>query len=204
MMAHEPQSLKQYAKKTKLWKSIFRHDFLDTPRTRLQRIFGNVFLHLHPVRIPKDALRVSYTWGMGGLSFYMFLVLTVTGILLMFYYRPTSLHAFQDMKDLAYAVTLGRLLRNMHRWAAHLMVVVVILHMVRVFLTGAYKPPREYNWVVGVILLTMTLFLSYTGYLLPWDQLALWAVTVGAQMAANSPILGNEGPFRLPFITPGN
>lgn len=196
--------VKQYVKKSKLWKSIFRHDFSDTPRTRLQRVFGNVFLHLHPVRVPKDALRVVYTWGMGGLSFYMFLVLVVTGILLMFYYRPTTIHAYQDMKDLAYAVTLGGLLRNMHRWAAHLMVVVVILHMVRVFLTGAYKPPREYNWVVGVLLLVMTLFLSYTGYLLPWDQLALWAVTVGAQMAASSPIVGNEGPFRLPFITPAN
>ena len=203
-MAEKTLSLKQYVKKTKLWKSIFRHDFTDTPRTRLQRIFGNVFLHLHPVRIAKDALRVTYTWGLGGISFYLFLVLVVTGVLLMFYYRPASMLAYQDIKDLTFAVTLGGLLRNMHRWAAHLMVVVVILHMVRVFLTGAYKPPREYNWVVGVILLVMTLFLSYTGYLLPWDQLALWAVTVGAQMAANSPMLGNEGPFRLPFITTAN
>jgi len=196
--------LKQYITKTKLWKSIFRHDFADTPRTRLQRVFGNVFLHLHPVRIAKDAIRIPYTWGLGGISFYLFLVLLVTGILLMFYYRPTSALAYQDIKDLTFAVTLGRLLRNMHRWAAHLMVVTVIFHMVRVFLTGAYKPPREYNWVVGVILLVMTLFLSYTGYLLPWDQLALWAVTVGAQMAANSPLLGNEGPFRLAFITTAN
>ncbi len=203
-MADERPSLKQYVKKTKLWKSVFRHDFADTPRTRLQRIFGNVFLHLHPVRIAKDALRVTYTWGLGGISFYLFLVLIVTGILLMFYYRPASLLAYQDIKDLTFAVTLGGLLRNMHRWAAHLMVVTVIFHMVRVFLTGAYKPPREYNWVVGVLLLVMTLFLSYTGYLLPWDQLALWAVTVGAQMAANSPMLGNEGPFRLPFITTAN
>ncbi|MBI4342830.1 MAG: cytochrome b N-terminal domain-containing protein [Candidatus Omnitrophica bacterium] len=203
-MADAKCSLSASLKKTKLWKSIFRHDFTDTPRTRLQRIFGNVFLHLHPVRVAKDALRVTYTWGLGGLSFYLFLVLTVTGILLMFYYRPASALAYQDIKDLTFAVTLGGLLRNMHRWAAHLMVVVVILHMVRVFLTGAYKPPREYNWVVGVILLIMTLFLSYTGYLLPWDQLALWAVTVGAQMAANSPMLGNEGPFRLPFITASN
>ena len=197
-------SFKQSIKKTKIWKSIFRHDFTDTPRTRLQRVFGNVFLHLHPVRVAKDALRVTYTWGLGGISFYLFLVLIVTGILLMFYYRPASLLAYQDIKDLSFAVTLGRLLRNMHRWAAHLMVVTVIFHMVRVFLTGAYKPPREYNWVIGVLLLVMTLFLSYTGYLLPWDQLALWAVTVGAQMAANSPILGNEGPFRLPFITISN
>ena len=199
-----PRGLTPRLKKTKVWKSIFRHDFSDTPRVRLQRIFGNVFLHLHPVRIAKDALKVTYTWGLGGISFYLFLVLLITGILLMFYYRPASSLAYQDMKDLTFAVTLGRLLRNMHRWGAHLMVVVVILHMVRVFLTGAYKPPREYNWVVGVILLVMTLFLSYTGYLLPWDQLALWAVTVGAQMAANSPLLGNEGPFRLPFITTSN
>ena len=203
-MAEPQPSLKQHVKKTKIWKSIFRHDFTDTPRTRLQRVFGNVFLHLHPVRVPKDAIRVTYTWGQGGISFYLFLVLVVTGILLMFYYRPTTIHAYQDIKDLTFAVTLGRLLRNMHRWAAHLMVVAVILHMVRVFLTGAYKPPREYNWVIGVLLLVMTLFLSYTGYLLPWDQLALWAVTVGAQMAANTPIVGNEGPFRLPLITPGN
>jgi len=197
-------AVKQHVKKTKVWKSIFRHDFTDTPRTRLQRVFGNVFLHLHPVRVPKDALRYTYTWGQGGLSFYLFLMLTVTGILLMFYYRPTTIHAYQDIKDLTYAVTLGGLLRNLHRWSAHLMVVAVILHMIRVFLTGAYKPPREYNWVVGVLLLVMTLFLSYTGYLLPWDQLALWAVTVGAQMAANHPVIGNEGPFRLPFITTGN
>ena len=203
-MAETKMSLKSYVKKTKIWKSIFRHDFADSPRTRLQRVFGNVFLHLHPVRIAKDALRITYTWGMGGISFYLFLVLVVTGILLMFYYRPASILAYQDIKDLSFAVTLGSLLRNMHRWAAHLMVMTVILHMCRVFLTGAYKPPREYNWGIGVLLLVMTLFLSYTGYLLPWDQLALWAVTVGAQMAANSPLIGNEGPFRLPFITTAN
>ncbi len=200
----EPFNVMGTVKKTKLWKSIFRHDFADTPRTRMLRIFGNVFLHLHPVRVAKDAIRITYTWGLGGISFFLFLVLTVTGILLMFYYRPASSLAYQDIKDLTFAVTLGGFLRNMHRWAAHLMVVAVIFHMVRVFLTGAYKPPREYNWVVGVILLVMTLFLSYTGYLLPWDQLALWAVTVGAQMGANSPMLGNEGPFRLPFITNAN
>jgi quinol-cytochrome oxidoreductase complex cytochrome b subunit len=202
--AQQRPSLTQVVKKTKLWKSIFRHDFADTPRTRLQRVFGNVFLHLHPVRVPKDALRVTYTWGQGGLSFYLFLVLFVTGMLLMFYYRPTTIHAYQDIKDLTFAVTLGGLLRNMHRWAAHLMVVAVILHMLRVFYTGAYKSPREYNWVIGVLLLVMTLFLSYTGYLLPWDQLALWAVTVGAQMAASHPGIGAEGPFKLPFITTGN
>ena len=86
-------------------------------------------------------------------------------------------------------------MRNMHRWAAHAMVITVWLHMFRVFLTGSYKPPREFNWVIGVFLVTFTLLLSFTGYLLPWDQLAMWAVTVGTNMARATPFLGNEGPF---------
>ena len=199
-MAESKNSLRWKVTHSKLWKSMFRHDFADTPRTRLQRVFGNVFLHLHPVRIPQDAIKVTYTWGLGGISFLLFLILVVSGIVLMFYYRPTAELAFRDMKDLEFAVTLGMFWRNLHRWSAHAMVVVVILHMTRVFLTGAYKPPREFNWALGVILLTLTLFLSYTGYLLPWDQLALWAVTVGANMAAASPFLGAEGPFSIASI----
>ena len=115
----------------------------------------------------------------------------------MFYYRPSVDLAYRDMKDLEYAVSLGSFLRAMHRWAAHAMVLMVILHMVRVFLTGSYKTPREFNWVIGVVLLVLTLLLSFTGYLLPWDQLALWAVTVGTNMAAASPGLGAEGPFAM-------
>ncbi len=99
------------------------------------------------------------------------------------------------MKYLEYDVRFGMFLRNMHRWAAHGMVITVMLHMFRVFLTGSYKPPREFNWVVGVILLLLTFFLSFTGYLLPWDQLSMWAVTVGTNMAGATPLLGHEGPF---------
>ena len=89
----------------------------------------------------------------------------------------------------------GMFMRNMHRWSAHGMVIAVWLHMFRVFLTGSYKPPREFNWVVGVILLVLTMLLSFTGYLLPWDQLSIWAVTVGSNMARATPLLGYEGPF---------
>jgi quinol-cytochrome oxidoreductase complex cytochrome b subunit len=92
-------------------------------------------------------------------------------------------------------VPFGPFIRNMHRWAAHAMVITVWLHMLRVFMTGSYKPPREFNWVVGVILLVLTLLLSFTGYLLPWDQLAIWAVTVGTNMARATPLLGHEGPL---------
>ncbi len=174
--------------------SIFRHGYEDTPRNRMRQITGNVFLHLHPVAVPRHALRLRYTWGMGGLAFLVFLVTVVTGVVLMFYYRPTGQHAYLDMKNLMEEIPFGALWRNMHRWAAHAMVVFAWLHMLRVFLAGAYKPPREFNWMVGVFLLTLTMLLSFTGYLLPWDQLARWAVTVGTNMAAATPLLGHNGP----------
>jgi len=185
-----------------VWKSIFRHGYQDTPRNRALMILSNVFLHLHPVKVKPTSLRFRYTWGLGGMSFYLFLLLTATGVLLMFYYRPTIEHAYWDMKDLRYVVPFGPFLRNIHRWAAHVMVLFVMFHMASVFYRSAYKPPREYNWVVGVILLLITFLLSFTGYLLPWDQLAIWAVTVGTNMAANTPLLGSEGPFSI--VTPEN
>ena len=130
---------------------------------------------------------------MGGLTFFLFLVETFTGLLLMFYYRPTVEYAYMDIVDLREQVPLG-VMRELHRWGAHAMVISVWLHMFRVFMTGSYKPPREFNWAVGVILLVLTLLLSFTGYLLPWDQLAIWAITVGSNMARATPLLGTEGP----------
>src|SRR5216117_2317297 len=180
---------------TQLWKSIFRvsHDRSD-PRNRSLAILSNVFLHLHPAKINRDAVRYRFTWGMGGITFYLFVVLTFTGVLLMFYYHPTKGQAYRDVLYLEHDVPFGKLLRNMHRWAAHLMVIAVELHMFRVFLTGSYKKPREFNWNVGVILLVLTMLLSFTGYLLPDDQLGFWAVTVGTNMARASPFIGHEGP----------
>lgn len=181
--------------KTQLWKSIFRVKHDPSPRSRSLGILTNVFLHLHPSKINRDAVRYSYTWGMGGITFYLFIVLTFTGVMLMFYYHPTKADAFRDILYLEHDVPFGKLLRNMHRWGAHLMVITTWLHMFRVFLTGSYKKPREFNWSVGVILLVLTLLLSFTGYLLPDDQLGFWAVTVGTNMARASPMLGSEGPF---------
>ena len=179
---------------TQVWKSIFRHDRPDNDRNRVLVMLSNVFLHLHPVRIRKSGVKLRYTWCMGGLSFFLFLSLTLTGLLLMFYYRPTLEYAYTDIVGLREHVPLG-IMREMHRWGAHAMVITVWLHMLRVFLTGSYKPPREFNWNVGVILLVLTLLLSFTGYLLPWDQLAIWAVTVGSNMGRETPLLGHEGPF---------
>ncbi len=178
---------------TQIWKSIFRHKYPDNTRDQALAVLSNVFLHLHPIKVRKSGVRMSFTWCMGGVTFFLFLVETITGILLMFYFRPVVEYAFNDMKDLREVTPMG-IMRELHRWGAHLMVITVWLHMLRVFLTGSYKPPREFNWNVGVILLVLTLLLSFTGYLLPWDQLAIWAVTVGTNMGRATPFLGHEGP----------
>ncbi|MCG3181609.1 MAG: Menaquinol-cytochrome c reductase cytochrome b subunit [Phycisphaerae bacterium] len=185
--------LGSYIRNSQVWKSIFRHGVPRDRRTRVMAIMSNVFLHLHPVTIRKSGVRLSYTWCMGGLTFFLFLAETITGILLMFYYRPTPEYAFPDIIALRSVITLG-LLREIHRWGAHAMIIAIWLHMMRVFLTGSYKPPREFNWVVGVILLVLVMLLSFTGYLLPWDQLAIWAITVGSNMARATPFAGHEGP----------
>ncbi len=156
--------------KTQLYRSIFRVKHEETPRSRSLGVLSNVFLHLHPAKVNRDATRYNYTWGMGGITFYLFIVLTFTGVLLMFY-----------------------------------LIIAVWLHMFRVFLTGSYKKPREFNWCVGVLLMVLTLLLSFTGYLLPDDQLGFWAVTVGTNMARATPGLGHEGPFgSLLGMTPYN
>ena len=189
----EQKSLLQKIMETQLYRAIIRVGVPQNRRQRAMIVLNNVFLHLHPIRLPKHAVKVKYTWCMGGLSFFIFLVLTVTGILLMFYYRPTVEYAYGDIIDLREQVPLG-LMREIHRWGAHLMVITVWLHMFRVFMTGSYKPPREFNWMVGVVLLVLTMLMSFTGYLLPWDQLAIWAITVGSNMAGATPFLGSAGP----------
>ncbi len=181
--------------KTDVWKSILRVKHDETPRSRALGVLSNVFLHLHPAKINRDSVAYNYTWGMGGMTFYVYITLVFTGTLLMFYYHPSKVVAFRDILYLESDVPFGKLLRNMHRWGAHLMVIMVELHMFRVYLTGSYKKPREFNWVVGVLLLVLTLLLSFTGYLLPDDQLGFWAVTVGTNMARATPLLGHMGPF---------
>lgn len=181
--------------KTDVWKSVLRVKHDETPRSRALGVLSNVFLHLHPAKVNRDAVAYNYTWGMGGMTFYVYITLVFTGTLLMFYYHPSKVVAFRDILYLENDVPFGKLLRNMHRWGAHLMVIMVELHMFRVFLTGSYKKPREFNWVIGVLLLVLTLLLSFTGYLLPDDQLGFWAVTVGTNMARATPLLGHMGPF---------
>lgn len=171
----------------RFWKSVFRHGYPDNDLDRSEAVTSNLFLHIQSVKVHLNSIRPGYTLGLGLIAFYLFIILTATGIILMFYYIPSIERAYNDMKDLEFAVSFGIILRNLHRWCAHGMVAFVFLHMCRVFYTGGYKAPREFNWGLGVILFIITLFLSLTGYLLPWDQLAFWAITIVANLIGTSP-----------------
>ena len=171
-------------------RSVWRIGWPRTDKDRAAVMISSFFLHIHPARVSRHVLRPSYTLGLGLVSAILFGVLTVTGLALMLYYVPHPPEAYGSMQDLQFVVTFGVVLRNMHRWSAHAMVFVVFLHLCRVFWTGSYKPPREFNWTVGVALLLLTLALSFTGYLLPWDQLAYWAVTIATGMLEYVPLAG--------------
>ena len=181
----------------KVWRSIFRSGWGSSNLHRAQTVQQNVFLHLFSVKMRSRVLEFRPTWYLGALTLVSFVVLVVTGVLLMLYYHPSVPQAYSDMKDLQFVVSSGMFLRNLHRWSAHAMVLLVFAHMFKVFYRGAYRPPREFNWVIGVFLLLTTLLLSYTGYLLPWDQLAFWAVTVGSNIARAVPLLGGKMRFLL-------
>ena len=166
-------------------------------------VVRNFLLHWFPNRVAKRSLASSYTLWLGTVSAVLLLILTLTGVVLMFLYVPSVERAYSSVKDLEYAVSFGRFLRATHRIAAHLMVLVVFLHMMRVFLTGGYKngvgvrQHRPVNWWIGLAMLLATLLLSFTGYLLPWDQLAFWAITVGTNIASAVPGIGKGLRFFL-------
>ena len=142
---------------------------------------------------------VNWTFCFGGITFFMFLVLAVTGILLLMYYRPTTAEAYASVVYIANEVPFGWLIRGLHFWAGNLMIVMVILHMLRVFFYGAYKPPRDLNWIAGFVLLMVTLAFGFTGYLLPWNQISYWATTVGTEIPGAIPLVGDT----LKYLTRG-
>jgi cytochrome b-561 len=159
-------------------------------------IVSNFLLHWFPSKVCRRSLDWTYSYWLGTISAALFLLLVLSGFPLLFLYVPSVERAYASVKDIEYVVTFGSWIRSVHRLSAHLMVAAVFLHLVRVFLTGAYKngvgrgQQRQWNWVIGVGMLLATLFLSFTGYLLPWDQLAYWAVTVGTNIASSIPLVG--------------
>jgi quinol-cytochrome oxidoreductase complex cytochrome b subunit len=173
------------------WRSVLRGEAAPRPNPRM-RVHNNSFwYHIRPRALPEEATAWYYTVGLGWFSFYLFMVESITGLILMIFYVPSASEAYPSMVQIMTDVPLGNLMRNVHRLGAHLMVAIVTLHMMRTFLTASYKAPRQFIWVTGVILLLVTLILSFSGYLLPWDQLAYWAVTIGSSMADATPVLGD-------------
>jgi len=195
-MNQEQHDREELPLRRQLVRSVLRHGCDDTPQNRLQAVLSNLWLHLHPARTRREALRFHFTLCAGGISFLLFLVTVATGAILMFHYRPTPDHAHRDML-LLWQVPYGALLRSLHRYAGDGMVIAVFVHMVRVLLTGSYKAPREFNWVLGVVLLLLTLAIAFTGYLLPWDQKGYWATTVATNMVSAAPVVGADGPAAL-------
>lgn len=186
-----------------VWQKIKWTWMPKTNREAGDSVVRNFLLHWFPAKVTRQSLSWNYSFWLGTISFVLFLILVITGIPLMFLYVPSIERAYFSVKDIEFAVSFGWFLRGLHRISAHLMVAVVFLHMVRVFLSAAYRngtaanQNRPLNWIIGIVLLLFTLLLSFTGYLLPWDQLAYWAITVGTNIASSAPIVGERMRFLL-------
>jgi len=155
-------------------------------------MFKEFLKHLFPRVVLQQNLRISYSFCLGGLAFTALLVLALSGLLLLFYYRPGAAEAYPSIIFLEESVYGGKYLRNLHRLASHAFLVCMFLHILRVVLTGAFAPPRQRNWIIGICLLGLGMFEAYTGYLLPMDQLALWATQTGMTLLEAAP-LGRSG-----------
>jgi quinol-cytochrome oxidoreductase complex cytochrome b subunit len=160
----------------------------DADRKRYLR--KNLILHFRPAAVPEKTLAFSLTWGLGGMAAVLVLLQIVTGILLKFAYEPSPAAAYASIQALIADVPFGQFVRNIHHWSANLLVVTMLLHMLRVFFTGAFHPPRQFNWIIGLAMFGVALIANFTGYLLPWDQLAYWAVTVSTGMLEYIPWIG--------------
>jgi quinol-cytochrome oxidoreductase complex cytochrome b subunit len=166
-------------------------DMPSDDRGRMRMVVDSLVLHLHPTKVPDRTLRWTYTWGLGGLAAVLMTILGLTGIILLNNYTPAAPQAYLDILEINSNVWFGEFIRNLHHWSANLLIVVAVLHLMRVFVTGAYRPPRELNWLIGVVMLLLVIGANFTGYLLPWDQLAYWAITVGTSIISYIPLIGN-------------
>ena len=150
------------------------------------------FHHLHPPTIPARQSRLRYTLGAGGLSVYLVIMLLLSGALLMFYYVPTPESAGPSIQAMTFLVPYGSIVRNLHYWAAQLLVIIAVIHMLRVIFTGAYAAPRRFNYLLGLTLLVLSLFLDFTGYVLRWDEGVRWALVAGTNLVKSIPRIGPD------------
>jgi quinol-cytochrome oxidoreductase complex cytochrome b subunit len=155
-----------------------------------RRYFRNLLLHFRPSEVPQRTLRLSLTWGLGGMGVVLVFLLIGTGLMLKFVYEPSPGHAYDSILYLESQVPFGQLVRNIHRWSGNGLIFVTFLHLLRVFYTSAFAPPRQLNWIFGLVLLSAVIFSNFTGYLLPWDQIAYWAITISTSMLDYLPVVG--------------
>ncbi|MFQ5865195.1 MAG: cytochrome bc complex cytochrome b subunit [bacterium] len=178
-----------------LWRNLIWPWSPQSNREASESVVKNFWLHWFPSRISLWSMSWGYSLWLGTIAACLFVILAITGLLLLYFYIPSVQDAYWSVKDIDNVVVFGWLLRAQHRWAAHLMVAVVFFHLVRVFFTTAYRAQRVWNWYIGIALFVLTLFLSFTGYILPWDQLAYWALTIAMGIAREFPILGKSIRF---------
>ncbi|MGA9572722.1 MAG: cytochrome b N-terminal domain-containing protein, partial [Lysobacterales bacterium] len=155
-----------------------------------QKIFRSFLLHFRPPAVDERTLDISLSWGLGVMATVLVFLLFASGLMLKFTYEPSPANAYDSVVFLINQVPFGQLLRNFHRWSANGLLMVVFLHFLRVFYTGAFAAPRQLNWVIGMILFAAVVLSNFTGYLLPWDQLAYWAVTISTSMLDYIPVVG--------------
>jgi len=190
-MNQQDQQTTQTSRLSRLLQSIFRDPLPPKDdRGRMRVVMNSLVLHIHPAKVSQPALKINYTFGLGGLLLLLFIILSLTGVLLIFAYTPSPEKAYDSMIALQTEVYFGNLIRNLHHWSGNLMVIVGVLHLLRVFYTHGFASPREFNWVMGIGLLILIIAANFTGYLLPWDQLAYWAVTVGTSLLEYIPGIG--------------
>ena len=191
MKPHKKQSSETLGYYHRIFQSIFPDPLIPkSEQERKRYLLKNLILHFRPTTVPEKTLKFSLTWGLGGMAVILVLLQFGTGLLLKFVYEPTPVGAYTSILMLQNEVVFGQLIRNMHHWSANLLVLIVFMHMLRVFFTNAFHPPRQFNWIVGLGLFSLVLIANFTGYLLPYDQLAYWAVTVATGMLEYIPGIG--------------
>ncbi len=175
----------------RVWGSVFKGPIVPVDdRQRRRTVLDFLILHIHPPTVPVSTIRYTHTWGLGGMSLVLFLVLALTGILLMFVYRPVPMEAYSSILTLQREVMFGSFVRSIHHWSANFLIIVALLHLLRVYFTGGFHRERQFNWIIGLSLLLLVVLANFTGYLLAWDQLAYWATTIMTSMLAYIPVAG--------------
>jgi quinol-cytochrome oxidoreductase complex cytochrome b subunit len=159
-------------------------------RERYRNFFNSLILHFRPRSVQESTLRFTLTWGLGGMAVVLVCILFASGLMLKFVYQPVPDRAYESIIHLQNNVLFGQLIRNVHHWSGNILLIIVFLHLLRVFFTGAFHPPRQFNWIIGLIMFMAVLTSNITGYLLPWDQLAFWAITICTGMLEYIPVIG--------------